>query len=153
MALGCGFAAFIVGQNSGRQGSFGQRRSDGIHANFRGPLRGEASGESFDRALGGGDTGVHGHAAFDSDSAEENDGGGRRFFEGRKSKSQCAGSTQEIDFPVGQEFLIGKSMEGFEVDRARAVDQAIKTLGNIEGSLRVGGLESAPGSGNDIVAL
>ena len=96
---------------------------------------------------------MHGHAAFNSDRAEENDGGGRRFFEGGKSKSQCAGSPQKIDFPVGEEFLISKSMEGFEVDRAGAVDQAIKALRNAKSGLRVGGFESAPGSGNDFVAL
>ena len=137
---GCG-AAGVVGQEGGSQAGVGEGGGDGVDANFGRPFRSEGAGESLDRAFGGGDAGVEGHAGGDRDGAEEDHGGGVGFLESGQGGLEDADGPEEVDLEVVEEVGFAEAMEGLQIDGAGAVDEAVDGFREGREWRGVGGVE------------
>lgn len=141
VSVGCGVAAFLIAEQGCGEFGIGEGGGDGVDADFGGPLGGEGFGEAFDGAFGRGDAGVEGHAGVDGNGAEEDDGGGGGLFEGGEGLLEDLGGPEEVDLKVVKEVFCAQAVEGFEIDGAGAVDEAVQGVGEVE----VGGLRCVEG--------
>ena len=126
VSFGGGLAFRVIAQQRLGERGVGERGGDDIDANRRRPLRSEAAGECFERAFGGSDRCVKGHALGDGDGGKKHHRGLAAGLERGKSRLQSVDRAADVDLPILEEIIGRESVERLQRNRARAIHQAIE---------------------------